>query len=78
MNDPVLVSILFSVIRCPQPDDLHRFKQLFLYETRVQLDDIVGGHSFILFINWCGERPQLNRQLEYIPGTRIGVVCLHY
>jgi hypothetical protein len=56
------------------------FKQLFLHETRLKLeirDDIVDEHSLILFINWCGERPQLNRKFEYIPGTRIGAVRLY-
>ncbi|KIM75214.1 hypothetical protein PILCRDRAFT_49321, partial [Piloderma croceum F 1598] len=51
------------------------FNCLFLHETHLKLeirDDIVDEHSLILFINWCGERPQLNRKFEYIPGTRIG------
>jgi hypothetical protein len=54
--------------------------QLFLDETRLKLeirDNIVDEHSLILFINWCGERPQLNRKFQYIPGTRIGAVSVH-
>jgi hypothetical protein len=60
--------------------ELTNISQLFLYETRLKLeirDDIVDEHSLILFINWCGERPQLNRKFQYIPGTRIGAVSVY-
>lgn len=76
------MSALLSVARRYQSSShiFWLFEQLFLQEALLKnevRDHIVDEHSLILFINWCGERPQLNRKFEYVPGTRIGAVSRH-